>query len=205
MGRRSGLALLGALLLIGGFAALPAQAGGCHPESTEPSSVKGGDGLTVPMKACEFGPTVVHVPEGATVTWVNQDPVPHTVTGALLAWGGMKEHQRGDEVRFRFDDSGTFPYYCILHPGMAGAVVVGDGTNDEILAAPVAVPPPSSGDGPSSTASTQQRDSGDGMSSGSMVALAALALAAGAGAGIAFSARGRARITPTDRVGLRIP
>jgi plastocyanin len=187
-------ALTGGLTLLSALAALPAQAGGCHPESPEPSSAKGGDEVTVPVKGCEFGPTVIHVPEGANVTWVNHDPVPHTVTGANLTWGGLEELSQGDETQFRFDESGTFPYYCYLHPGMAGAVVVGDGESDDIVAAPAALPPTSSN--PPSGGSGLGEEQNDGMSTASTIALAGLALGAGIGAGIAINHRSLRRSRP---------
>lgn len=184
-------ALTGGLMLLSTLAAIPAAAGGCHPKSPQPSSAKGGDEVTVPVKGCEFGPTVIHVPEGAAVTWVNHDPVPHTVTGANLTWGGVEELFQGDETKFRFQESGTFPYYCDLHPGMAGAVVVGDGQSDDLVAAPAALPPTSSNPPPGG--SSGQEESAGGLSTGSTISLAALALGIGVGAGIAIKSRGRPR------------
>jgi len=32
-----------------------------------------------------------------------------------------------DEQSVTFDDAGTYPYMCPLHPGMIGAIVVGSG------------------------------------------------------------------------------
>ena len=186
------LAATGGLLLLNAFTSLPATAGGCHPKSPEPSSAKGGDTVTVPVEGCEFGPTVIHVPEGAEVTWVNRDPVPHTVTGANLSWGSMNEMPRGGEVHFRFDEAGTYPYQCYLHPGMAGAVVVGNGESSDIAAAPLPIPPSSASE-PSTDDSTSRGDSSQGSSVASSVALAALALAAGVGAGIAIKSRGQTR------------
>jgi plastocyanin len=177
----------GALLVLNALVS-PALAGGCHPDSPHPSSAKGGRTATVMIEGCEFGPTVIHVPERATVTWVSHDDAPHTVTGTKLTWGGMDEMSRGEKARFRFDESGTYPYYCLLHPGMTGAVVVGDGAGDDILAAPAAMPPPSSSKA-SSLGSTPTRDPARGPSSASTVALAALALAAGVAAGIAIKSR----------------
>ena len=182
------LSVVGTLLLVNVFAALPAQAGGCHPKSPDPSSAKAGDTVTVPVKGCEFGPTVVHVPEGASVTWVNHDPVPHTVTGALLSWGDTEVMNRGDEMRFRFSVSGTFPYYCMLHPGMAGAVVVGDGESEDIVAAPVAIPPSSDTKAPS-TSSAPREASSAGPSVASSLALTGLALAACVGAVLVIRSR----------------
>jgi plastocyanin len=81
----------------------------------------------IPMEKLCFAPVVARVPRGATVTWINRDPAPHTVTGVGEAWGSYDEIRDGERVSYSFDDEGVFPYYCIVHPGMAGAVVVGDG------------------------------------------------------------------------------
>ncbi len=115
--------LAGCLLMIAG----PASAGGgsCHnPEHVSAS------GVAVDAKKVCFFPTVLHVEEGATVTWTNHDPVPHSVTGLAGAWGttGEKLLQQGDSVSVEFSDQGVYPYTCILHPGMVGAVVVGEPT-----------------------------------------------------------------------------
>jgi plastocyanin len=87
---------------------------------------RGFKGPSVPMETCAFTPTILYVEPGQKIIWVNQDPVPHTVTGALLSWGSESAIQRGETVSYRFDEAGVYPYYCIFHPGMAGAVVVGE-------------------------------------------------------------------------------
>jgi hypothetical protein len=47
---------------------------------------------------------------------------------------------------FEFKEEGTFPYVCIYHPGMAGAIVVGDGQGAGTAPAPISeVEPPASG------------------------------------------------------------
>jgi plastocyanin len=187
MRRRAAVLLITwALLLLNAFVSLPAYAGGCHPESTQPSSESAGTTAIVPTKGCAFGPTVLHVSEGATVTWVNHDPVPHTVTGVNLTWGGLDELGKGEDVRFQFDESGTFPYYCILHPGMAGAVVVGNGRSDDIAAAPVAMPPSGTKSAPKPTS---DEGSAAGTSTASVAGIAVLALVAGVGAGMAIRSR----------------
>ena len=73
-----------------------------------------------------FVPTIARVEQGAEVRFVNQDGAPHTVTGAVYVFGDMDEFSTG-ERSFTFEEEGVFPYLCILHPGMAGAIVVGDG------------------------------------------------------------------------------
>jgi plastocyanin len=112
--------LAGGLLMVAG----PASAGGgsCH----DPKPVSG-SGVAVDAKDSCFFPTILYVKEGATVTWTNRDAVPHSVTGLAAEWGsGQKTLQQGDSVSVEFSDPGVFPYSCILHPGMVGAVVVGE-------------------------------------------------------------------------------
>jgi plastocyanin len=127
------------------FAALsvtPAAAGGggCHTYQEEVTAGRGLEGQIVPMEDCAYTPTILYVDEGAEVTWINLDGVPHTVTGAHLSWGSHEyipsQPREADGtpsaesseglVRHRFDDTGVYPYHCTLHPGMVGVVVVGD-------------------------------------------------------------------------------
>lgn len=85
---------------------------------------------SVDMKENCFFPMVVRVESGGTVTWKNYDKSPHTLT-APGGWGsGHKEFFNGDKAKFQFDEDGVYPYVCLLHPGMVGAVVVGDGETD---------------------------------------------------------------------------
>ena len=77
-----------------------------------------------------FVPTITRIDRGAEVRFVNKDPATHTVTGTHLTWGDTMSLQQGDEVSYTFDDDGIYPYTCIVHPGMVGAIVVGDGKGD---------------------------------------------------------------------------
>lgn len=88
-------------------------------------------GTTVEMQENCFTPTILRVQPGETVTWVNGDAVPHTVTGASLAWGDYTNLVEGESVSHRFTSSGVYPYYCLLHSGMIGTIVVGDGASAE--------------------------------------------------------------------------
>ena len=82
----------------------------------------------VEMKDFCFGPIVSRVEVGGTLTFVNKDNVVHGVGGVPSTFGEMhKEISGGDSVSFTFEESGVYPFLCIFHPGMAGAVVVGDG------------------------------------------------------------------------------
>ena len=114
------LALLGTMLL--GSTSTEAGGGGCHESVLNDES-----GASVDLKGACFLPTVIRVQPGNQIRWTNRDATAHTVTGVAGSWGNYDQLAQGDAVTYSFDKSGVFPYFCLLHPGMVGAVVVGDG------------------------------------------------------------------------------
>ncbi|MDP9324917.1 MAG: plastocyanin/azurin family copper-binding protein [Candidatus Dormibacteraeota bacterium] len=97
--------------------------GGCH--SSTPTS---GTGTTVDMAAACFTPNVLHVKLGDTVTWTSREDLDHTVTGTAGSFGDYNPVTIGQSVSYRFTKKGVYPYFCLVHPGMAAAIVVGDGS-----------------------------------------------------------------------------
>jgi len=78
---------------------------------------------------CWF-PSVVTVGVGETVTWSNVDTAAHTVTSGSAADGpdGVFDSSlfmAGTTFDVTFDEAGTFDYFCMVHPWMAGQVIVG--------------------------------------------------------------------------------
>ncbi len=71
----------------------------------------------------EFAPDTITVSPGTTVTWKNMDSPPHTVTSRedLFDSGSMST---GDTFSYTFEQSGTYEYYCAIHPYMEGTVIV---------------------------------------------------------------------------------
>jgi len=97
--------------------------GGCGGPVTD------GHGTEVDIRNFCFGPTILRVRPGTKVSFVNRDPFPHTVLGANAAWGGFDAIRKmSGPIAFRFVRSGVYPYVCTYHPGMVGAIVVGDGS-----------------------------------------------------------------------------
>ena len=75
---------------------------------------------------------------GGDVTWVNVDHVAHTVTAGSLTedprtvgWdypNGFDSSivMAGAEFTHRFEEAGTYPYFCTVHPWMTGIIHVKD-------------------------------------------------------------------------------
>jgi plastocyanin len=70
-----------------------------------------------------FGPQMLTVTVGATVTWTNRDDIPHTVVSTD---GVFKSKVRDTDEKFSytFTKAGTYPYFCSVHPKMTGTIVV---------------------------------------------------------------------------------
>ena len=70
-----------------------------------------------------FGPQTLTVAVGTEVVWVNRDDIPHTIVSAD---GIFKSKVRDTDEKFsyKFTNSGTYSYYCSLHPKMTGKIVV---------------------------------------------------------------------------------
>jgi plastocyanin len=71
-----------------------------------------------------FGPPAVTIQAGDGVTWSNDDAATHTVTFKDGS-AGAKSLTRGQTFTRVFDKTGTFEYFCSIHPQMTGRVVVG--------------------------------------------------------------------------------
>ena len=78
-----------------------------------------------------FIPSPVTIPVGGTVTWENNDTAAHTSTAGSATEGpsGVFDSSlimAGSSFSHTFDSAGTFDYFCMVHPWMAGTVIVVD-------------------------------------------------------------------------------
>ena len=122
-----------AILAITSFALVLAPSvaagGGCHWQSKKwTAESSSADEVTAHIVDCRYEPTTLHIEPGTTVTWLNKDIVPHSVTGPFLTLNSDKLMDRGESASVTFDEEGVYPYYCVLHAGMAASVVVGEPT-----------------------------------------------------------------------------
>jgi plastocyanin len=101
-----GAALLGAALTAGALAPV----------------VAAGD-TTVKIDNFAFAPEQLTVKVGTTVTWVNDDDIPHTVVASGKAFKS-KALDTDDKFAFTFTAPGSYEYFCSLHPHMKATVNV---------------------------------------------------------------------------------
>ena len=71
-----------------------------------------------------FSPAPLTVPVGSTVTWTNQDDVPHNVVSTEGKTLKSPVLDTDEKFSFTFTKAGDYPYYCAIHPKMTGKVVV---------------------------------------------------------------------------------
>jgi plastocyanin len=70
-----------------------------------------------------FSPQTLKVSAGTTVTWKNEDDIPHTVTSTTKVFKSSAL-DTDDNFSFTFTTPGVYEYFCSLHPHMTGAIVV---------------------------------------------------------------------------------
>jgi plastocyanin len=125
-----------------------------------PTAGAQGETMTVSIKNFAFDPPNATVAPGTTVTWVNNDQVPHTVTANDGAFDSGTL-QPGQSYSFAFDKPGTYAYHCNIHPDMTATVAV-SGTS----ASPSASPSGSASASASPSASGSPSASASGSTSG---------------------------------------
>jgi plastocyanin len=78
---------------------------------------------TVHIKNFAFVPATVTVAPGTTVTFVNDDQEPHTVTATNHSFDseGLDTNQTRKHT---FATAGAYAYFCEMHPYMHGTVTV---------------------------------------------------------------------------------
>lgn len=74
------------------------------------------------MDGTRYEPAVITVKKGETVTFVNHDPFPHTVTAAGKF--DSRSIAANGKWTYRAAQAGDFAYICTLHPNMKGTLKV---------------------------------------------------------------------------------
>ncbi|MBT5201706.1 MAG: hypothetical protein HOM02_07710 [Thaumarchaeota archaeon] len=76
-----------------------------------------------------YSPLNLEISTGTTVTWANEDTVPHTIqsqdeSGKVMALFNSPPLDTGDRFEFMFEESGVYNYFCSFHPWRVGVVTV---------------------------------------------------------------------------------
>jgi plastocyanin len=76
-----------------------------------------------------FIPFNVSVSAGEEITWSNDDSAAHTVTSGTPSGGSDGNFDSGlfmaeGTFSVTLDESGEYPYYCMVHPWMIGNITV---------------------------------------------------------------------------------
>ena len=82
------------------------------------------DKYQVKVDNFSFAPATLTIPVGAKVTWTNKDDVPHTVVSTNNAFTHSPALDTDESFSYTFTKSGTYEYYCSVHPKMVGKIVV---------------------------------------------------------------------------------
>ena len=80
-------------------------------------------GPTIRIDNFVFGPEDLTVSVGTTVTWINEDDIPHTVVADDKSFKS-RVMDTDERFSFTFTKPGEYGYFCSLHPHMVGKVIV---------------------------------------------------------------------------------
>jgi plastocyanin len=109
-------------LAVCGFVAASAIAGGVRAAEAQ-ATVAHSEADVVKIDNFTFSPATLTVAPGTTVTWTNDDDIPHTVVGKEKGFRS-KPLDTGNEFSFTFATAGEYAYFCSLHPHMVGKIIV---------------------------------------------------------------------------------
>jgi plastocyanin len=107
------------------------NSGGVIPSNHEMSIVQGSGN---PSNEVFYDASPATVKQGNSVTWINEDSLPHTATsgnpdnreaptGAIFDTGILGPGQSSEEIRIN-SNAETYDYYCTLHPYMKGQLTI---------------------------------------------------------------------------------
>ena len=124
------VALLSVLSLTAACGGSSAPAGSTAPATHAAASVN--------TALLAFDPKDVRTKTGQTVSWVGGDDITHVLVEGTYEVGSdglrtkenddkafsLKLTKKGQQVSHTYDKPGTFTYFCTIHKGMNGTVVV---------------------------------------------------------------------------------
>ena len=114
--------IMGIFVFVGTILIAFTLAQGAKRNAAVSASDKPATGTEVKIDNFSFGPATITIPAGSTVTWTNNDDIPHAVASDEMF--KSKTLHTDDQFSFTFTKPGTYNYYCAIHPKMVAKVVV---------------------------------------------------------------------------------
>ena len=132
--------ILGATCAVLVLGACGGAGGATTEDRPDPGTGVDAGAASVVITNFAFDPDPVRVAVGEEVTWTNEDDILHTVTSGTPKEQGVpgvskdkapkpdglfdEELDLDDDYSFTFDKPGEYSYFCDIHAGMEGTVVV---------------------------------------------------------------------------------
>ena len=95
---------------------------------TFPQAASAADNAATPVAIkidnFSFNPPTITIPAGTQVIWTNQDDIPHTVVSDDKTTFKSRALDTDEKFSFTFTKSGTYEYFCSIHPHMTAKVIV---------------------------------------------------------------------------------
>lgn len=98
----------------------------CSEENSSTNTNTDPNAITIQGNA--FQPAALTVKKGTTVTWTNKDSYAHTVTSGISpnpnGTFNSNNVSANQTFSFKFDNTGSFDYFCMIHPFMKAKITV---------------------------------------------------------------------------------
>lgn len=82
---------------------------------------KQGQQHRVVISQFDYSPKILNARQGDTITWLNEDIVPHTATADNLSWD-TGEIKPGESNSLLVADTFNTNYFCTYHPMMKASI-----------------------------------------------------------------------------------
>jgi len=105
---------------------------GCSKDDGYPTNNGGNAGTQgtneIFISGMAFSPASKTISAGTTIKWINKDNTTHTVTsgipGSPSGTFDSGNFGQNGEFSYKFDQVGTFKYFCNIHHSMTGTITV---------------------------------------------------------------------------------
>lgn len=111
--------------MMGGYQMTPGSMMGGSSQQTPGTQGTPETGVTqVAIQNFAYQPANAQIRVGTTMTWTNQDSVPHSVSFKQQTMRGSGMLSQGQSFSYTFTMPGRYQYFCLVHPNMIATITV---------------------------------------------------------------------------------